>query len=172
MSNLRLLSPSRLGANNVARVENSEWDLGQVPNESPTMRQYAVMHWASKLAHSKGDPLLLALIVSDTGRTDVGRKWQELKGLIRSLQCTRRTRNLAESFRPNLAAQGNALLNLNKVACQILDLLVRYLTPYRRGWGTRYFLVGPLYDIFLVRDLQRVMVSRKAMLLEMILGHG
>lgn len=33
-----------------------------------------------------------------------------------------------------------------------------------------YFLVEPLYDLSLVHDLQRVMVSRKAKLLEMILG--
>lgn len=72
MNNLRL--PSRLGANNVAGVEISEWDLGQVPNESPTTRQDAVMHWASKLAHSKGGPVLLALVGSDTGGTDMGRK--------------------------------------------------------------------------------------------------
>ena len=32
--------------------------------------------------------------------------------------------------------------------------------------------MGPLYDLFLVRDLQRVMVRRKAMLLEVILGRS
>lgn len=68
--------------------------------------------------------------------TDVGRKRQELEGLIRSLQCTR-IRNLAEFFRSNSAAQGNAVLNLNGVAFQILDSLVGYLTFYRRVWGTR-----------------------------------
>lgn len=121
-------------------MEISEWDLGQVPNESSTMRQDAVMHWASNLAHSKGHPVLLALIRPDIGGTDVGRKWQELEGLIRSPQCTRRTRNLTESFRPYLAAQGDALLNLNEVvASQVLDLFVRYLTRYRRGLGNKVF---------------------------------
>lgn len=38
-----------------------------------TMRQDAVMHWASKLAHSKGGPVLLVSIGSHTGGTDVGR---------------------------------------------------------------------------------------------------
>lgn len=55
------------------------------------------MHWASKLVHRKSGPVLLALIGSDTGETDMGRKWQELEGLIRSLQCSRRTRDFAES---------------------------------------------------------------------------
>lgn len=68
--------------------------------------------------------------------TDVGRKWQELEGLIRSPQ---RTRNLTESFRPYLAAQGDALLNSNEVASQVLDLFVRYQTPYRRGLGNKVF---------------------------------
>ena len=128
----------------MAGVEISGWDLGQVPNESSTMRHDAVMRWASKLADSKGGPVPLVLIGSDTGGTDVGRKWQELEGLIRSPQCTRRTRNLAESFRPNSAAQGNALLNLNEFASQVLDLLVRYLTSYRRGLGNKVFSCGAI----------------------------
>lgn len=68
--------------------------------------------------------------------TDVGTEWQELQGLTRSLQCTR-TRNLAEFFRSNSAAQGNALLNVNGVASQIVNSLVRYLTFHRSSWGTR-----------------------------------
>lgn len=81
---------------------------------------------------------------SGTGGTDVGRKWQELEGLIRSPQCTRRTRNLAESLRPNSAAQGSVLLNLNEVASQVLDLLARYLTSYRRRLGNKVFPCGAI----------------------------
>jgi len=68
----------------------------------------------------------------------MGRKGQELEGLIRSLQCIRRTRNLAEYSRPNSAAQGNVLLNLNEVTSQVLDLLVRY----KRWLGNKVFSCG------------------------------
>lgn len=77
------MHPSRLGANKVAGVEISEWDLGQVPNESSTMRQDAIMHWASNLAHSKCRPVLLALISSDTGEqmwAERGRSWKVSSG--------------------------------------------------------------------------------------------
>lgn len=128
----------------MAGVEISEQDLGQVPNESPTIRQDAVMHWATKLARCKGGLMLLAF---DRVRYRGNRCGQKVAGagsLIRSLQCNRRTRTLAESFRPNSAAQGNALLNLNEVALQVLDLLVRYLTSYRRALGNKIFPCGAI----------------------------
>lgn len=80
------------------------------------------------------------MIGSDTGGTDVGSKWQELEGLIRSLQCCRRTRDLAESFRTNPAAQENELLNVNEVASHVLDLLIRHLIYFRRALENKVFL--------------------------------
>lgn len=98
--------------------------------------------------HSKGGPVLLALIGSDTGGTDVGRKWWDLGGLRRSPQCTRRTRNSAVSFRLNSAAQGNTLLNLNEVASHVLDLLVKIPDNLQEGVGERCIFLWSHYMTF------------------------